>query len=154
MPSCALVTPAQCLPAPIILRRGGVYNLVGPPHFWLEREDAPVSRRCSRLTRLADILLFSWLGDRHCCVDLVGASEARRLATEVLGLIQKAKLAKHAQTCLAHGFDFAHLVSFSQGRSALQHKGSSLESISDMSPMCISSHGIKGQKCKLYNRYI
>ena len=55
------------------------------------------------------ILLFD-RGDRHSCVDLVGVSPTRsslRQAVEALRLVQEAKCAKHAETCLAHGLDFA-----------------------------------------------
>ena len=87
-----------------------VYHLVEPPYLRLEPDDAPASVRGSGLSRPAKILLFSWRGDRHCCVDLVGVSPARsnwQQAAEALRLVQEAKCAKHAETCLAHGFDFA-----------------------------------------------
>ena len=70
-----------------------MYHLVEPPHLRLEREHAPASGRGSGLTRLSYILLFSWRGDRHCCVDLVGVSPARsklRQAVQALRLVQKA----------------------------------------------------------------
>ena len=94
----------------IILRGAGIYHLVEPPHLRMERDDAPVSGRGSGLTRPANILLFSWRGDRHCCVNLVGVSPARsswRQAAQALRLVEEAKGAKHAETCLTHGFDFA-----------------------------------------------
>ena len=37
----------------------------------LERDVALVSRRASRVTNPAHILLDARRGDRHCCVDLV-----------------------------------------------------------------------------------
>ena len=75
----------------------------------LERDDAPDSGRGSGPTRPVDILLLSWRGDRHCCVDVVGVSPARytrRQAVEALRVVQEAKRVKYAETCLAHGFDF------------------------------------------------
>ena len=48
--------------------------MVEPPHLRLVRNDAPLSGRGSGLTKHADILLYAWRGDRHCCVDLVGVS--------------------------------------------------------------------------------
>ena len=85
----------------IILRRAGVYYLVEPPHLWQERDDALASRRGSGLTRPADILLFSWRGDQHCCVDRVGVSPTHsgwQQAAEALRLVQEAKRANHAET--------------------------------------------------------
>ena len=71
-----------------------VYHLVEPPYLRLEPDDAPASVRGSGLSRPAKILLFSWRGDRHCCVDLVGVSPARsnwQQAAEALRLVQEAK---------------------------------------------------------------
>ena len=61
------------------------------------------------MTRHTDILLYSWRGDSHCCVYLVGVSPARsgwRDAASALASIEKGKRDKHARTCRAHGFDF------------------------------------------------
>ena len=41
----------------------GVHHMVEPPHLRHKRDDAPVSRRGSRLTKATDILLYAWRGD-------------------------------------------------------------------------------------------
>ena len=68
-----------------------------------------MSGRGSGLTRPADILLYCWRDDRHCCVDLVGVSPARgswRDAASALAIVEQAKRDKHTQTCISHRFDF------------------------------------------------
>ena len=51
--------------------------MIEPPHLHLMRGEAPESGRDFVLTTLADILLYSWLSDFHCYVNLVGVSPAR-----------------------------------------------------------------------------
>ena len=61
------------------------------------------------LTRLADILLYCWRDDRHCCVDFVGVSPARgswRDAASAIDIVEQAKRDKHTETCASHRFDF------------------------------------------------
>ena len=73
-----------------ILRQAGICHAVEPPHLRLQRDDSSQSGRGSGLTRPADILLYSWRGDSHCCVDLVGVSPARggwRDAASALALL-------------------------------------------------------------------
>ena len=93
-----------------ILQQAGVHHMVEPPHLRLARDDAPFSGRGSGLTKPADILLYAWRGDRHCCVDLVGVSPARmgwRDATSALFSVEQGKSDKHARSCISHGFDFS-----------------------------------------------
>ena len=54
---------------------------------------------------LRDIIMYKkgW----HCCVDLASVSLARSSWRQALRSVQEAKCAKHAETCLTHGFDFA-----------------------------------------------
>ena len=83
--------------------------MVEPKHLRLSRDEGPESGRGSRLTRPADILLYGWRGDHHCCVDLVGVSPARggwRDAASALATVEQAKREKHTQTCASHRFDF------------------------------------------------
>ena len=92
-----------------ILRQAGISHMVEPSHLRLQRDDSPESGRHSGLTRPADILLYSWRGDSHCCVDLVGVSPARsgwRDAASALSSVEQGKRDKHASTCRSHGFDF------------------------------------------------
>ena len=60
-----------------ILQHAGVHHMVEPPHFCLERDEALVLRHDSRLTKLVDILLYAWHGDRHSYVHLVDVPFAR-----------------------------------------------------------------------------
>ena len=83
--------------------------MVEPKYLRLSREEGPKSGRGSRLTRPADILLYGWRGDRHCCVGLVGVSLARGGkpdAVSALAIVELAKRDKHTQTCASHRFDF------------------------------------------------
>ena len=92
-----------------ILRQAGICHAVEPPHLRLERDASSQSGRGSGLTRPADILLYSWRGDSHCCVDLVGVSPARggwRDAASALLSVEQGKRDKHAHICRSHGFDF------------------------------------------------
>ena len=76
----------------------------------MSREEAPSSGRGSGLTKPADILLYAWRGDHHCCVDLVGVSPARngwRDASSVLSVVEQGKRDKHEAVCRSHGFDFS-----------------------------------------------
>ena len=70
-----------------------------PPHLRLKRDDALISDRGSGLTEPAYLLLYTWRGDRHCCVDRVGVSPVRmgwRDATFALFLLEQGKSDKHA----------------------------------------------------------
>ena len=92
-----------------LLRQAGICHSVEPDHLRFSREEAPASGRGSGLTKPADILLYAWRGDHHCCVDLVGVSPARngwRDATSVLSVVEQGKRDKHADVCRSHGFDF------------------------------------------------
>ena len=92
-----------------LLRQAGITHAVEPQHLRPSRDEGPESGRGSGLTRLADILLYGWRGDRHCCVDLVGVSPARggwRDAASALASVEQAKRDKHTQTCPCHCFDF------------------------------------------------
>ena len=60
------------------LRQAGITHMVQPQYQRLSRDEGPESGRGSGLTRPANILLYGWRGDRHCNVDLVGVSPARR----------------------------------------------------------------------------
>ena len=93
----------------IILRHAGICHVVEPGHLRFERDVSLESGRGSGLTRPADILLYSWRGDSHCCVDLVGVSPARsgwRDAAAALPSVEQGKRDKHSATCRSHGFDF------------------------------------------------
>ena len=93
----------------IILRQAGICHVVEPPHLRLERDASSQSGRGSRQTRPADILLYSWRGDSHWCVDLVGVSPARggwRDAASALPSVERGKWDKHTHICKSHGFDF------------------------------------------------
>ena len=106
-----------------IIRQAGFSLMVEPSHLLLERDDSLESGH-SRLTRPVDVLLYSWRGDSHWCVDLVGVSPARsglRDDASALMSVEQGKLDKHTNTCRSFGFDFvpfgfSTLVSF--GREA------------------------------------
>ena len=92
-----------------LVRQDGICHSVEPAHLHFSREEALASRRGSGLTKPADILLYVWLGDHHCCVDLVGVSSARngwRDAASALMIVEQGKREKHACVCRSHGFDF------------------------------------------------
>ena len=92
-----------------LLRQAGICHSMEPAHLRFSREDAPASGRGSGLTKPADILLYAWRGDHHCCVDLVGVSPAhngRRDATSALSVVGQGNRDKHASICHSHGFDF------------------------------------------------
>ena len=93
----------------IILRHAGIFHVVEPPHLRFESDVSLESGRGSGLTRPADILLYSWRGDSHCCVDLVEVSPTRggwRDAAAALPLVEEGKRDKHSTTCWSHGFNF------------------------------------------------
>ena len=101
--------------------------MVEPPHLRLSRKEGPASGRGSGLTRPADILLYGWRGDRHCCVDLVRVSPARggrRDVVSALATVEQAKRDKHTQTCARHRFDFEPFGFYVLGSLALQLKSS------------------------------
>ena len=84
--------------------------MVEPTHLRLEHDDSLISVRGYRLTKLVDILLYAWRGDRHCYVDLVGVFAARmgrRNACSTLLFIEKGKSDKYARSCISYGFDFS-----------------------------------------------
>ena len=92
-----------------ILCQARICHAVVPPHHRLQRDDSLQSGHGFRLTGPADILLYSWCGDFHCCADLVGLSPACggwRDAAFALVSVEQGKREKHAHTCLTHGFDF------------------------------------------------
>ena len=92
-----------------LLRQAGFTHAVEPQHLRLSRDEGPKSGRGPGLTWPADILLYGWRDDRHCCVDLVGVCQARggwRDAVSVLSVVEQAKLDKHTDTCAGHRFDF------------------------------------------------
>ena len=92
-----------------LLRQAGITHAVEPQHLRLSRDEGPESGLGSGLTRPADILLYGWRDDRHCCVDLVGVCPARggwRDAVSVLSVVEQAKRDKHVDTCASHRFDF------------------------------------------------
>ena len=83
------------------------YGLASPPPPHVRR--CPKSGRGSWQTKPPDILLYSWRGDSHCCVDLIGVSLAqsgRRDAASALPFVEQGKRDKHTATCRSHGFDF------------------------------------------------
>ena len=90
-------------------RHAGICHSVEPAHLRFSREEAPASGRGSGLTKPADILLYAWRDDHHCCVDLVGVSPARngwRDAPSALSAVQQGKQDKHVSVCRSNGSDF------------------------------------------------
>ena len=93
----------------LLLRQAGITHAVEPWYVHLSRDEGPESGWGSGLTRPADILLYCWRDDRHCCVDLVGVSHARvswHDAASALAIVEQTKRDKHTQTCASHGYDF------------------------------------------------
>ena len=91
-----------------LLRQGCIIYVVEPQGLRLSRDEGPESGRGSGLTRPADILLYGWREDRHCCVDLVGVSPARggwRDADSAAAVVEQAKRDMHSEECARHGFD-------------------------------------------------
>ena len=93
----------------LLLRQAGITHAVEPQLLRLSLDEGPESGRGPGLTRPADILLYGWRGDRHCCVDLVGVSPPHggyRNAVYALAVVEQAKRDKHTETCASHRFDF------------------------------------------------
>ena len=92
-----------------LLQQAGICHSVEPAHLCFSCEEAPASGRGSGLTKPADILLYAWRGDHHCCVDLVGVSPARngwRDAVSTLSSVEQGNRDKHVSVCRSQGFDF------------------------------------------------
>ena len=82
-----------------ILQEADVHHMVEPPLQRLERDDAPVSRHNSWVTKPVDILQLAWRGDRLCGVNLTGVSPTCmgwRDATSALLHVEHDKSDKHA----------------------------------------------------------
>ena len=91
----------------VLLRQAGISHVVEPPHLRLSRDEGPGSGSGSGITRPTDILLYSWRGDRHCCVDLVNVSPAHQGWRDAALLVfSQEKRDEHTQTCASHCFNF------------------------------------------------
>ena len=95
----------------------------------LSRDEGPGSDRGYGLTRPADILLYGWRGDRHCCIDLVEVSLVRggwRDALSALAVVEQAKREKHFEVCASYRFDIMPFNFSVFGSFELLHPKSSL----------------------------
>ena len=93
----------------IVICHAWIGHAVEPLNLCHESDDSPETSRGSSLTRRANILLYSWRGDSHCCKGLIGVSRAyggSRDVASALASVEHGERDKHAPTCRSHGFDF------------------------------------------------